>query len=288
MLPIRHALASSTLHPLPFRKPLEASAVFWSLRRAPQEQLAGCRERGSSKGARSRMLRAKKCKQVEPLHYMAPPLHSQTLPPTVFFYADVSHAQTPSHTKSSAFCHHFFLSFFFQSYLPAVCAAVGPQDHKTASQISLGCLFFTKYLVKQPVPGLCACVGQRMHACRCMEKLFNELSMYPHHSHFLPAQYLSNISLHSHFASTWSSIFLFVLSFPLDGQKGVKILPHSWKLFVSHVQQPHLFGPGYFCPCEVGGRRDSFGITKVDEISREVWFQTGINLHPECWDHSSK
>lgn len=105
ILPTRHALTSTT-QPTPTRPPSqeapsEVSAVSRSLRRAPREQLAGCRERGSSKGARSRMLRAKECKQVEPLHYMARPPHSHAPPPTVSFYVDVdyTHKHTNTHTK---------------------------------------------------------------------------------------------------------------------------------------------------------------------------------------------
>lgn len=108
ILPARHALTSTT-RPTPTRppslsgSPSEVSAVSRSLRRAPREQLAGCRERGSSKGARSRMLRAKECKQVEPLHYMAPPPHSHAPPPTVSFYVDVDythkHTNTRTHTN---------------------------------------------------------------------------------------------------------------------------------------------------------------------------------------------
>lgn len=58
--------------------PSRLQLFLWSLRRAPQEQLAGCQERGPSKGARSRMLRAKKCKQVEPL-IIWDPLYTHTL-----------------------------------------------------------------------------------------------------------------------------------------------------------------------------------------------------------------
>ncbi|KAI4811669.1 hypothetical protein KUCAC02_014546, partial [Chaenocephalus aceratus] len=56
--------------------PSRLQLFLWSLRRAPQEQLAGCRERGPSKGACSRMLGAKKCKQD--------PCHIQKKMPRVF------------------------------------------------------------------------------------------------------------------------------------------------------------------------------------------------------------
>lgn len=68
------------------------------------------------------------------------------------------HTQSPQHSTIISFLFFFESMWLFQSYLPAVCAAVGPQDHKAASQISPGCLFFTQYFV-QPVSGLCACVG---------------------------------------------------------------------------------------------------------------------------------
>ncbi|CAB1429107.1 unnamed protein product [Pleuronectes platessa] len=56
--------------PSPFQEGLRGLQLFLSsLRRTPQEQLSGCRERGPSKGARSRMLGAKKCKQA--LHFSA-------------------------------------------------------------------------------------------------------------------------------------------------------------------------------------------------------------------------
>lgn len=93
--------------------PSRFQLFLWSLRRAPQEQLAGCQERGPSKGARSRMLGAKKCKQVEPLHYMGPPLHSHTPPPTVSFHVNVSHAPTRSqkqtNKQSNAFHHNSYV-----------------------------------------------------------------------------------------------------------------------------------------------------------------------------------
>lgn len=155
--------------------PSEVSAVPRSLRRAPREQLAGCRERGSSKGARSRMLRAKECKQVEPLHYMAPPPHSHAPPPTVSFYVDVDythkHTNTHTHTKhcippplflkSDCVCVVFF-------NLAVSCAAVRPQDLQTTAPLSPGCLFSSKYFVKPSVPRLCACVKHSQCLCLCV------------------------------------------------------------------------------------------------------------------------
>lgn len=126
--------------------PSRLQLFLWSLRRAPQEQLAGCRERGPSKGARSRMLGAKKCKQVEPLHYMGPPLHSHTPPPTVSFHVNVFHAPTRSqtHTNEQSYAFHHnsccVCVFVFHSYLLVLLC-----DHKASKQhvtSPLGAFFF--------------------------------------------------------------------------------------------------------------------------------------------------
>lgn len=153
--------------------PSEVSAVPRSLRRAPREQLAGCRERGSSKGARSRMLRAKECKQVEPLHYMAPPPHSHAPPPTVSFYVDVdyTHKHTNTHTHKTLHSTTTFFEewlcvcvFFLTSLFPVLLL-----DHKTSKQqphFPQGAYFPANILWSRLSPGSVH-VWNTVNACAC-------------------------------------------------------------------------------------------------------------------------
>lgn len=134
--------------PSPFQEALWGFSCFlWSLWRAPKEQLAGCQQWGPLKGARWRMLGAKKCKQVDPLHYMGPPLHSHTPPSTVFFYVAVFHKQiyTQSNTHRLIWIPPPTTAFFFQdcvfSKAISLLSAVGWTRSQTASHISPGCLF---------------------------------------------------------------------------------------------------------------------------------------------------
>lgn len=77
-----------------------------------------------------------------------------------------------------------------------------------------------------------------------------------------------------------SAVFLFLLSFTLNRQAGKSgLIPETSSL--TGLAQ----GISYHVNWERG---DSDGITEVDEISREVLFQTGINIHPDRLDHSPK
>lgn len=63
---------------------------------------------GSPKGPCSRTLGAKKCKQVEPFHYIVPPRHSHRPPPTDSFCVSVSlpHAHIFSYDSGTSAFHN--------------------------------------------------------------------------------------------------------------------------------------------------------------------------------------
>lgn len=162
--------------PSPFQEALWGFSCFlWSLWRAPKEQLAGCQQWGPLKGARWRMLGAKKCKQVDPLHYMGPPLHSHTPPSTVFFYVAVfhTHIYTVKHTQThmnSTTNHCFFFRTVCFLKLSLCCRLLDEQAHKQHPTFPQDA-FFTRIFHNIFCPSA-QCVLERKCMCKFVRRRF--------------------------------------------------------------------------------------------------------------------
>lgn len=159
------------------------------------------------------MLGAKKCKQVEPLHYIGPPLHSHTPPPpTVYFYVNVSYTHTVSHTQSPTFHHHFSVESvcFAKATSPVICDAVGPQASKQHPTSPQGAFFFSPNTLWSGLSMGSVCVWEREYACMCVsvEKVLKERQQDPYYIHFLPALHFPTITSCLRFCSFNLSLFL--------------------------------------------------------------------------------
>lgn len=168
-----------TLFHLLFRKPFEALAVFCGpCGGFPKSSCLSAMR--PSKGARWRMLGAKKCKQVEPLHYMGPPhTHSHSPPSTVFFYDVVSQAYT-THTHSTfilciSFCE---IVCVLLNSLSAFCIAVDQKSPNSA-------FFSLKYFATFSAHGHCVYSIDGAHFSAWVRKFLKEHQQDQHHSHFL-------------------------------------------------------------------------------------------------------
>lgn len=55
------------------------------------------------------------------------------------------------------------------------------------------------------------------------------------------------------------------------------------KAFLSHIQQPHWFVPGYFCPCELGETVSQKLMKSPERSCSKLGY-----IHPDCLGHSPK